>query len=46
MDLREVGLSGMDFIDVAHNRAQWRVLVNTVMNLPKKRLHEVSKLVG
>jgi hypothetical protein len=33
MDLRESGWDGMDWIDLAHNRDQWRTLVNTVMNL-------------
>jgi hypothetical protein len=33
MDLREMGWSGMDWIDVAQDRDQWRVLVNSVMNL-------------
>jgi hypothetical protein len=25
MDLREIGWDGMDWIDVAHDRDQWRV---------------------
>jgi hypothetical protein len=33
MDLREIGCDGMDWIDLAQDRDQWRVLVNTVMNL-------------
>jgi hypothetical protein len=33
MDLREIGWDGMDWIDLAQDRDQWRVLVNTVMNL-------------
>jgi hypothetical protein len=33
MDLRERGWSGMDWIDMAQDREQWRALVNTVMNL-------------
>jgi hypothetical protein len=33
MDLREIGWGGMDWIDVALDRDQWRALVNTVMNL-------------
>jgi hypothetical protein len=33
MDLREIGWGGMDWIDVAQDRDQWRALVNTVMNL-------------
>jgi hypothetical protein len=33
MDLREIGWDGMDWIDLAQNRDQWRARVNTVMNL-------------
>jgi hypothetical protein len=33
MDLREIGWGGMDWIDLAEDRDQWRALVNTVMNL-------------
>jgi hypothetical protein len=33
MDLREIGWDGMDRIDLAQNRDQWRALVNAVMNL-------------
>jgi hypothetical protein len=33
LDLREIGWSGMDWIDLAQDRDQWRALVNTVMNL-------------
>jgi hypothetical protein len=33
MDLREIGWDGMDWIDLAQDRDQWRTLVNTVMNL-------------
>jgi hypothetical protein len=33
MDLREIGLGGMDWIDLAQNWDQWRALVNMVMNL-------------
>jgi hypothetical protein len=32
MDLREIGLGGMDWTDLAQDRDQWMVLVNTVMN--------------
>jgi hypothetical protein len=32
-DLRETGWGGMDWIDLARDRDQWRALVNTVMNL-------------
>jgi hypothetical protein len=32
MDLREMGWDGIDWIDVANDRDQWRALVNTVMN--------------
>jgi hypothetical protein len=30
MDLREIGLGGMDWIDQAQDRNQWRALANTV----------------
>jgi hypothetical protein len=33
MDLREMGWGGMDWIDLAQNRDQWRTVVNTAMNL-------------
>jgi hypothetical protein len=33
MDLREIGWDGMDWIDLALDRDQWRALVNKVMNL-------------
>jgi hypothetical protein len=33
MGLREIGWDGMDWIDLAQDRDQWRTLVNTVMNL-------------
>jgi hypothetical protein len=33
MDLREIGCNGVDLIDLAKEREQWRALVNTVMNL-------------
>jgi hypothetical protein len=32
MDLIEIGWDGMDWIDLAQDRDQWRALVNTVMN--------------
>jgi hypothetical protein len=33
MDLREIRWGGMDWIDLAQDRDQWRAVVNTVMNL-------------
>jgi hypothetical protein len=33
MDLRETGLDGMDWIELAQDREQWRALVSMVMNL-------------
>jgi hypothetical protein len=33
MDLREIRLDGMDWIDLAQERDQRKVLVNTLMNL-------------
>jgi hypothetical protein len=32
IDLRETGWDGVDWVDLAHDRDQWRALVNTVMN--------------
>jgi hypothetical protein len=33
MHLREISWDGMDWIDLAQDSDQWRVLVNAVMNL-------------
>jgi hypothetical protein len=33
MDLREIGRDGVDWIDMAQDRDQWRALVNMVLNL-------------
>jgi hypothetical protein len=33
LDLRERGWGGMDWIDLAQDRDQWRALVNTVMSI-------------
>jgi hypothetical protein len=33
VDLRERGCDGMDWIDLAQDRDQWRALANAVMNL-------------
>jgi hypothetical protein len=33
IDLRKIGWNGMDWIDLAEDKDQWRALVNTVMNL-------------
>jgi hypothetical protein len=33
MHLREIGWDGVNWIDLAQDRDQWRALVNTVMNL-------------
>jgi hypothetical protein len=32
IDLRGIGLVGMDWFDLAQDRDKWRALVNTVMN--------------
>jgi hypothetical protein len=33
MDVREVGWDGVDWIDMAQDRGQWRALVNAALNL-------------
>jgi hypothetical protein len=33
MDVREIGWSGMEWIDLAQDRDPWRALVNMVMSL-------------
>jgi hypothetical protein len=33
MDIREIGWGGMDWIDLAQDRDQWKALVNTLKNL-------------
>jgi hypothetical protein len=33
MDLREIGLGGVDWIRLAQDRDQWRAVVSVVMNL-------------
>jgi hypothetical protein len=33
MDLKEIGIDGANWIQLAQNRVQWRACVNTVMNL-------------
>jgi hypothetical protein len=33
MDLREIGLGGVDWILLAQDRDQWRAVVSAVMNL-------------
>lgn len=32
MDLKEIVLEGVDWIDVAEHQGKWQLLVNTVMN--------------
>jgi hypothetical protein len=33
LDLRETGIDGANWIQLAQDRVQWRTFVNTVMNL-------------
>jgi hypothetical protein len=33
MDVREIGWDGVDSIDMAQDRDQWRALLKTVLNL-------------
>jgi hypothetical protein len=40
MHLKEIKCHGVDWIDVAQDRDQWRALVNTVM---KHRIHKILR---
>jgi hypothetical protein len=42
MNLREIVWGGMDWIDLAQDRDQWRALVNTVMNFGFRKILENS----
>jgi hypothetical protein len=33
IDLRNIGWDGVDWIDMAQDRDQWRALVNTLLNI-------------
>jgi len=33
MDLKQMGCQGVDWIQLPQDKDQWRVLVNTIMNL-------------
>jgi hypothetical protein len=33
MDLRDIGWDGMDWVDMAQVRDQWKALIRVVMNL-------------
>jgi hypothetical protein len=33
MDIKEIGISGVNWIRLAQERVQWRAFVRTVMNL-------------
>jgi hypothetical protein len=33
VDVREIGWGAMDWINLAHDRDQWKALLNTVINL-------------
>jgi hypothetical protein len=39
MDLREIGLGGVDWIRLAQERVRWRAVVSAVMNLRVLALH-------
>jgi hypothetical protein len=42
MDLREIGLGGVDWIRLAQDRDRWRAVVSAVMNLGGFLRHGVS----
>jgi hypothetical protein len=48
MDLREIGLGGVDWIRLVQDRDRWRAVVSAVMNLrffaPRSKLGVISDL--
>ena len=42
MDLQELGLEGMDWIDLAQDRDKWRAEVDAVMNLRFHKMQGIS----
>ena len=42
IDLQEVGLGDIDWIDTARDRDRWRALVNAVMSLWFHKMREIS----
>jgi hypothetical protein len=45
MHFRDVGLGGMDWIDLGQDRDQWRALVNTVMKFGFHKMRVSSRVV-
>jgi hypothetical protein len=43
--LREIGLDSIDWIDSAHDRDQWRALVNTMTTFGFHKMMEQFKLL-
>jgi hypothetical protein len=43
IDLRDIGWDGMDWIDLAQDRDQWRALMNTVIHLRFNKIYNILK---
>jgi hypothetical protein len=44
MDLREIGWDGVDWMDMAQDRDEWRALVNSVLNFELLSKHVNKEL--
>jgi hypothetical protein len=46
MDIRETGWEGVDWMNLAQDREQWRALVNTILNFAFHKSQGTYRLTG